>query len=53
MLQQTQDSMAKLTVAHPPIDGDKRHQANVDYPFMDYDDLSDEEMEPKYSLWIV
>jgi hypothetical protein len=53
-LERTQYAVSRLGV-HPPIPGvDKRHQKNVAYPFLDYDDLRDtDESPPSMSLFLL
>jgi hypothetical protein len=45
MLEETQSHISELGIECPKPTGDKRHAESSEYPFMDYDILSDEEEE--------
>jgi hypothetical protein len=48
MLEETQDRISSIGISPPLIGGDQRHEESAEYPFMDYDALSDgeDEVEP-------
>lgn len=43
MVEVTQSHINILGISAPPLDGDQRHQKSAEYPFLDYDILSDDE----------
>ena len=43
MVEVTQAHINVLGISAPPLGGDQRHQESAEYPFLDYDILSDDE----------
>jgi hypothetical protein len=47
MVEVTQGHISVLGISAPPLGGDQRHEESAEYPFLDYDALSDAEEEVK------